>query len=92
MIMKKDVSLPPESLILKTVVTGEINDKYFILGNKKPSINWVFKRSYQLLDFSFFVHNMLTDARIEFFDLHLFRHGFLVLVGSVKMTSTGTRN
>jgi hypothetical protein len=40
-----------------------------------------------LFDFRFFVDNMSTDERIEFFDLHLFRHGFFILSGRIKMAS-----
>ena len=39
----------------------------------------------QLFDFAFFVHNVLTGYGIKFFDLHFFRHGFLVFGGGVEM-------
>jgi hypothetical protein len=39
----------------------------------------------QLLDFAFFVDNVLTDYWIKLFDLHFFRHRFLVFCGGVKV-------
>ena len=39
----------------------------------------------QLFDFAFFVHNVLTDDRIKFFDFHFFRLRFLVFGGGVEM-------
>jgi len=45
-----------------------------------------------LLDFGFFVDNMLTDHRIKLLDLHLFWHVTLVLVGSVEVTSFSAGN
>jgi hypothetical protein len=38
-----------------------------------------------LLDFAFFIHNVFTDHRIKFFDLHFFRHRFFVFGGGVKV-------
>ena len=42
-----------------------------------------------LLDFGFFVDNVLTNYGIKLFDLHFLRHVTLVLVGSVEVTSLG---
>src|SRR5204863_170554 len=42
----------------------------------------------QLLDLGFLVRHMLTGDGIELRDLHLFRHGALVLGGRVEMTGT----
>jgi hypothetical protein len=39
-----------------------------------------------LFNFAFFVHDVLTDDRVKFFDLHFFRHRFLVFGGGVKVT------
>jgi hypothetical protein len=65
-------------------------------GNKKGpylAIRAFFtRRKNQLLDFAFFVDHVLANNRIEFFDFDFIRSGALVLVGSVEMTSTGTRN
>jgi hypothetical protein len=44
----------------------------------------------RLLNFGLFVHHVLTDYRIKFFDLHFFWHGALIFIGSVKMTGSGT--
>jgi hypothetical protein len=43
-----------------------------------------------LLDFAFFIDDMLADYGIKLFDLHLFRHVFLVLGGGVEMPRSGT--
>ena len=52
--------------------------------------NWVFikKAKNQLLDFSFFVHNVLANYRIKFFDLEFAWHVTLVFVGSVEVACT----
>jgi hypothetical protein len=39
----------------------------------------------QLLDFAFFIHNVLTDEWIKFLDFHFFRHRFLVFGGGVEV-------
>ena len=46
----------------------------------------------QLFDFSFFVHHMLTNNRIKFFDLHFFRHGAFVFICGVEVASFGAGN
>ena len=45
----------------------------------------------QLLDFGFFVDDMLTNGRIVLLDLHFLGHIALVFVGSIKMTRSGAR-
>ena len=47
-----------------------------------------FIKSNQLLDFSFFVHNVLASNWIVLFDFHLAWHITLVLVSRVEVTST----
>jgi hypothetical protein len=42
----------------------------------------------QLLDFAFFIHNVLASNWIVLFDFHLAWHITLVLVSRVEMTST----
>ena len=42
----------------------------------------------QLLDFSFFVHNVLANYRIKFLDLEFAWHVTLVFVGSVEVACT----
>jgi len=66
------------------------------MGNKKGpylAIRAFFVRGKnQLLDFAFFVHHVLANARIEHALFELVRSSTLVLVGSVEVTSTGARN
>ncbi len=45
----------------------------------------------QLLDFGFFVDDMLTNGRIVLLDLHFLGHIALVFVGGIKMTRSGAR-
>jgi hypothetical protein len=45
----------------------------------------------QLLDFSFFVHNVLANYWIKFLDLKFAWHVTLVLISRVEVTSTCRR-
>ena len=45
-----------------------------------------------LLDLVFLIDHVLSDHRIKFLNLHLFRHGSLVFAGGVVMACTSRRN
>ena len=45
-----------------------------------------------LLDFAFFIDDMLADYRIKFLDLHLLRHVLFVLGGGVEVPRASTRD
>jgi hypothetical protein len=46
------------------------------------------KAQKKLLDFSFFVDNVLTDGWIILFDLHLVRRVTLIFISSIKVSCT----
>jgi len=46
------------------------------------------KAQMKLLDFSFFVDNVLTDGWIILFDLHLVRRVTLIFISSIKVSCT----
>ena len=50
------------------------------------------KAKQNLLNFSFFVDNVLADGWIVFFDLHLVRRITLIFVRSVKVSCTSARH
>lgn len=45
-----------------------------------------------LFDFRLFINHMLADDRVELLDLHFVRHGSLVLVCGVVMSSPSARH
>ena len=45
----------------------------------------------QLLDFGFFVDDVLANGRIILLDLHFLGHITLIFVGGIKMTRSGAR-
>lgn len=45
-----------------------------------------------LLDFGFFIDNVLANDRVEFLDFHLVGHISLVLAGRVVMSRPSRRN
>ena len=49
-------------------------------------------KKYQLLDFSFLIHHVLTNHGIELFKLELVRRVLLVLVRRVVVARTGGRH
>jgi hypothetical protein len=53
----------------------------------QPKLGFFIKGN-QLLDFAFFVHNVLASNWIVLFDFHLAWHITLVLVSRVEVTST----
>jgi hypothetical protein len=64
----------------------------YLQANKKPGRAGFFmsgQSSEALLDLGFLVHDVLTNDRIEFLDLHLFRHVALVLGRGVEMAGAG---
>ena len=57
---------------------------------KKPGSAGFFSSKRSLLNFRFFIHHVLANNGIKFFDLELLRHGALVFVCGVEVTGTGT--
>ena len=64
----------------------------FFQDNKKPGragFLYLDSRPEALLDLGFLVHDMFANDRVEFLDLHLFRHVAFVLGRCVVVTGTG---
>ncbi|MBD0846151.1 hypothetical protein AKG38_06590 [Pectobacterium carotovorum subsp. carotovorum] len=67
-------------------------DIWLAYGEKKPDQGRVFIKKQKLLNFSFFVENVLTDNWIEFLQFQFFRLSTFVLRSGIEVTSTSRRN
>ncbi|KHN53075.1 hypothetical protein OI69_06970 [Pectobacterium fontis] len=61
-------------------------------AKKNPTKAGFFIKKLKLLNFSFFVDNVLTDNWIEFLQFQFFRLSTFVLRSGIEVTSTSRRN